>query len=361
MSAPLDGLKVIDFSELLPGPFLSQALVEMGAAVTKVERPPAGDGLRRSSPGLFGLVNRGKGSVVLNLKDQADRDAALEMLRDADVMIEGFRPGVMDRLGLGWDAARAVNPRLVYISMSGFGATGPWVKAPGHDLNYLALAGVTALCGTADGPPDHTFGLPVADLGAAMYGLSSMLAAVIQRDRTGEGQHIDLSITDCLAHWVNTRRALYNHGNITDYAEQRRVALVRPAYGVFACTDGAVSVASLEDHFWAATCKALDMGAFDDPAYATIAARRSVAEAINARLAEQIAPMSRDAAMALFEKHDVPASPVLTPDEAAASEHFAARGLIAQSDAGPFTPFPVRLRGMGDVSPSVPELGSKNR
>ena len=356
MSAPLEGLRVLDFSELLPGPFLSQSLVEMGAQVTKVERPPHGDGLRRSSPGLFGLMNRGKGSIVLNLKDAGDVSKALKLLSDVDVMIEGFRPGVMDRLGLGWDSVRAVNPRLVYISMSGFGATGPWAKAPGHDLNYLALAGVTALCGAPDGPPDHTFGLPVADLGAAMYGLSSVLAAVLQRDRTGQGQHIDLSITDCLAHWVNTRRALYNHGNITNFADQRRVALVRPAYGVFACSDGTVSVAALEDHFWAATCKALDMGGFNDPAYGSIAARRPVAEAINARLAEQIAPMTRDRAMEVFVANDVPASPVLTPDEAAASEHFAARGLIAQSDAGPFTPFPVRLKGMGDVPPSAPKL-----
>jgi len=357
MNAPLEGLKVIDFSELLPGPFLSQCLVEMGARVTKVERPPRGDGLRTTSPGLFGTVNRGKGSVVLNLKDAGDVETALALVRDADVMIEGFRPGVMDRLGLGWDAVKAVNPGCVYISMSGFGATGPWVKAPGHDLNYLALAGVTALCGEPGGAPDHTFGLPVADLGGALYGLSSVLAALMQKGRTGEGQHIDLSITDCLAHWVNTRRALYNHGNVRDFEDQRRMALVRPAYGVFACTDGAVSVASLEDHFWAATCRALDMGEFADEAYAKIAARRPVSEAINARLAQQIAPMSRDQAMTLFEEHDVPASPVLTPDEAAASEHFAARGLIVETDAGPITPFPVRLQGMGPVSPSAPKLG----
>ena len=357
MTAPLSGLSVVDFSELLPGPFLSQCLVEMGARVTKVERPPRGDGLRSSSPGLFGTVNRGKGSVVLNLKDADDRAKALDMVRDADVMIEGFRPGVMDRLGLGWDDVQRVNPRLVYISMSGFGATGPWVKAPGHDLNYLALAGVTSLCGQPGGAPDHTFGLPVADLGGALYGLSSVLAALMQRDRTGEGQWIDLSITDCLAHWVNTRRALYNHGEVRDLEAQRRLALVRPAYGVFACTDGSVSVAALEDHFWAATCRALDMGEFASDDYASIGSRRPVAEAINALLSAQIAPMSRDAAMALFVDHDVPASPVLSPDEAAASDHFAARGLIIETGAGPISPFPVRLRGMGAVSPVAPDLG----
>ncbi len=362
MNAPLQGIKVIDFSELLPGPFLSQCMAEMGAEVIKVERPEHGDGLRRSSPGLFKLVNRGKGSLALNLKTDADRATALDLISKMDVMIEGFRPGVMDRLGLGWDEVRAVSPRCIYISMSGFGATGPWVRAPGHDLNYLAQAGVTALCGTPGGAPEHTFGLPVADLGGALYGLSSVLAAVIQRERTGEGQHIDLSITDCLAHWVNTRRAHYNAGDVHDLEAQRRIALVRPAYGVFACTDGAVSVASLEDHFWKATCVALDMGEFDDPKYAGVADRRPHSDAINARLADQIAPMTRDQAMALFEKHDVPASPVLTPDEAAASDHFAARGLMIDTDAGPITPFPVRLNGMADIGRSAPDLNeSKGR
>ncbi|MWB77703.1 CoA transferase [Pseudooceanicola sp. 216_PA32_1] len=358
MSAPLDGLKVADFSELLPGPFLSMALVELGAEVTKVERPPHGDGLRRASPGLFRLVNRGKGSVALNLKDDAGRAAALDLVSGMDVMIDGFRPGVMDRLGVGYAACRAVNPRLIYIGMYGYGATGPMAGAPGHDLNYLALAGVTALCGRPDGPPEHSFGLPVADLGGALYGLSSVLAAVIQRDRTGEGQFIDLSLTDCLAHWVNTRRAVYDAAGVEDLPGQRRIALVRPAYGVFACADGAVSIAALEDHFWRAVCATLDMGRFDDPAYAAAAARREEAGAINARIADQVARQPLADLLARFEAGDVPASPVLSPAEAAASDHFAARGLIEDSPAGPITPFPVRLNGMRRITAPVPELNA---
>jgi crotonobetainyl-CoA:carnitine CoA-transferase CaiB-like acyl-CoA transferase len=356
LNGPLTGLRIIDFSELLPGPFLSQCLVEMGAEVIKVERPEHGDGLRRSSPGVFALVNRGKGSLALNLKHDADRARALDLISEMDIMIEGFRPGVMDRLGLGWDEVRAVNPRLIYISLSGFGATGPWVKAPGHDLNYLALAGVTSLCGRPGGAPEHTFGLPVADLGGALYGLSSVLAAVIQRERTGEGQHIDLSITDCLAHWVNSRRAVYHHNDVQDLEGQRQIALVRPAYGVFACVDGAVSVASLEDHFWHNTCRALDMGRFAGPEFDRVEARHQEAEAINARLADQIAPLTRAGAIALFERFDVPASPVLSVNETATSEHFAARNLIEDSDAGPVVRFPVRLQGMGSVERSAPKL-----
>lgn len=358
MSAPLDGLRVLDFSELLPGPFLTQAMAEMGAEVTKVERPPHGDALRHASPGLFRLVNRGKGSVTLNLKDDADRAAALELIAGHDVMIDGFRPGVMDRLGVGYEAARRAHPGIIYLGMYGYGATGPMAQAPGHDLNYLALAGVTALCGRPDGPPEHTFGLPVADLGGALYGLSAVLAAVIQRDRTGEGQFLDLSLTDCLAHWVNARRAVYDHAGATDIATQRRLALVRPAYGVFATADGgAVTVAALETHFWQAVQAALDMGRFADPAYDDPARRRAEAEAINARIAQQIAPHDRATILDRLSAHDVPAAPVLTPEEAAGSEHFRARGLIRDSAAGPITPFPVRLRGMEDFDAAPPDPG----
>jgi len=359
--APLTGLKILDFSELLPGPFMSQSLLELGAEVTKVERPPQGDALRHASPGLFRLVSRGKGSIALNLKDDADRAQALELIAQHDVMIDGFRPGVMDRLGVGYEAARAANPAIIYIGMYGYGATGPMAKAPGHDLNYLALSGVTALCGRPGGPPEHTFGLPVADLGGALYGMTAILAAVIQRDRTGEGQFIDLSLTDCLAHWVNSRRAVWDENGTEDLEGQRRTALVRPAYGVFATVDGAVSVAALEGHFWQAVRRALDMGRFADAAYDDAPARRAEAEAINARMAEQIAPWTRDAIMAHLDAHDVPASPVLTPAEAAASEHFRARGLIHDSPAGPITPFPVRLKGMEPVTEAPPDLGSGPR
>lgn len=355
---PLDGITVADFSELLPGPFMTGALAEMGARIIKIERP-GGDGLRQSQPGTFGIVNRGKESVTLDLKSGADRKRAEEIVRAADVMVEGFRPGVMARLGLGYEAMAEVNRGLIYISLSGYGQTGPMVSAPGHDLNYLALAGVTALCGTPDGPPDHTFGLPVADLGGGLYGLASVLAALFQRERTGQGQYIDLSITDCMAHWLNPRRGVYNHRGIDDPAGQREVALVRPAYGVFACTDGAVSVAALEDHFWKNLCRALDLGRFAGAEWDRLAARRTAMRDINAAIAKALSPMTRDAAMAVLGSHDVPASPVLTVNEATGSDHFAARGLITEtSGGGPAVPFPVRLRGMTASMPPAPALGS---
>jgi len=358
MTGPLTGIRVADFSELLPGPFLTMCMVEMGAEVIKIERPPHGDGLRQSSPGTFEIVNRGKQSLTLDLKDAAQVAEAKEIIRGCDVMVEGFRPGVMARLGLGYETVAALNPRLVYISLSGYGQTGPMVRAPGHDLNYLALAGVTSLCGAPGGAPEHTFGLPVADLGGAIYGLACVNAVLLQREREGRGQHIDLSITDCLAHWVNPRRGVYNQNGVEELEAQREIALVRPAYGVFACTDGAISVAALEDHFWAALTRALDLGAYAAPVWATLAARRRDAPGINAAIAAALAPLTRAEAMALMEAHDVPASPVLSVNEAAASDHFAARGLIVETQAGPATPFPVRLSGMARHIAPAPALDS---
>lgn len=353
---PYHGIRVADFTELLPGPFFTQAMAELGAEVIKLERPPAGDGLRASSPGLFTLVNRGKRSLTVDLKDEAGRARALDTVAACDVMVEGFRPGVMERLGLGYEAVRARRPDIVYVSMSGYGQTGPLRNAPGHDLNYMAVAGVTSLSGEAGGPPAHTFGLPAADLAGALYALAATGAALFQRERTGKGQWVDLSITDCMAHWVNARRGPFNHGAVTDLAEQRRLATGRPAYGVFACRDGAISIAALESHFYERLADALALGPFAAAQYRKLAARRRDTAQINAAIATAVAPMSRADALALLQAADVPVSPVLTVDEAAASDHFAARGLIVDTEVGPATPFPIRLAGMAPMPPAAPAL-----
>ncbi|MFP5476993.1 MAG: CoA transferase, partial [Gammaproteobacteria bacterium] len=178
---PLAGITVLDFSELLPGPFFTQMLAEMGAEVIKVERPPHGDNARRLGPGGFEAVNRGKKSVLLDLKDEAGRARAHALLAGADVLVESYRPGVMTRLGLDHASLQAAHPRLVYVSLSGYGQDGPWAQLPGHDINYLAAAGVMALSGEPGGPPAPGFGLPAADLCGAMYALSATLAALLQR------------------------------------------------------------------------------------------------------------------------------------------------------------------------------------
>jgi crotonobetainyl-CoA:carnitine CoA-transferase CaiB-like acyl-CoA transferase len=355
--AALEGVRVVDFTELLPGPFLTQCLVELGAEVVKVERPPVGDPVRQGSPGLFAAVNRGKASLAIDLKSAEGRARALELVGGADVLVEGFRPGVMARLGLGYLALSEINPRLIYLSLSGYGQTGPLAQVPGHDLNYLASAGITALCGEVGAGPQHSFGLPVADLCGAVYGLSAVLAALYQRERTGTGQHLDLALTDCAAHWLNARRGPFHQEGASDLDAQRRLALERPAYGVFACRDGAVTLAALEPHFWRTLVRTLGLDAFAGEIYASIPRRRAAAREINAAIAAKLAPLTRDKAVALLLAADIPAAPVLSPAEAAVSEHHRARGLSRATEAGPLAPFPVRMAGMPDMPAIAPALG----
>lgn len=344
---PLAGITVLDFSELLPGPFLTQMLAEMGAEVIKVERPPHGDNARRLGPGGFEAVNRGKKSVLLDLKDESGRARAHALLAGADVLVESYRPGVMARLGLDHASLQAAHPRLVYVSLSGYGHNGPWAQLPGHDINYLAASGVMALSGEPGGPPAPGFGLPAADLCGAMYALSATLAALLQRQHSGLGQHLDVALADCALHWMTPRLGSFRDGGTTQLEDQRSVALVKPAYGIFRCRDGRhLSVAALEDHFWARLCEVLDMGPFADARYRSFAARKAEAEGINARLAAQVATLDADAAFERMARADLPVAPVVAPTELAATAQFVERGRFLGSEPLAAVAFPVNLRGV---------------
>ena len=198
----LTGIRVLDLSRLLPGPFLTMVLADMGADVVKVEDPRVGDYLRALPPGKGGIagrflaINRGKRSLTLDLKNPIARDAFLDMVRKADVVVETFRPGVMAKLGLSYEALAATNPKIVLCSVSGFGQTGPYADRAGHDLGYIALAGVLAMGGEADGAPGMP-GVQIADLaGGALWGATAILGALVGRQRTGKGAHLDISMTE---------------------------------------------------------------------------------------------------------------------------------------------------------------------
>jgi CoA:oxalate CoA-transferase len=202
----------------------------------------------------------------------------------------------------------------VYVSLSGYGQTGPWADLPGHDINYLAAAGVLAVSGVPGGGPAQSFGLPVADLCGAMYALSSTLAALYQRQHTGQGQHLDVALADCALHWMNPRVGAWREAGAHTLEAQREATLVKPAYGAFACRDGRhVSIAALEDHFWVRLCEALDLAPYGGEAFRAMKARKAVAGAINARIAEVLADRDADEVFALLQRHDVPAAPVVEP------------------------------------------------
>jgi len=355
---PLAGVRVLDFSELLPGPFLSQCMVELGAEVIKVERPPHGDPTRRVSPGLFTAVNRGKRSWLADLKDPAARAPVLALADEADVLLAQFRPGVIDRLGFGAAAMRARNPRLIHVCLSGFGSGGPRADWPGHDINYLAVAGVAALAGT-DADPTPRPGVPMADLGASVYGLAAVNAALFQRERTGRGQHLDIAITDCAAHWMNPRWAVIHQRGATTLAAQRAVAQQRPAYGVFRCRDGRLlSVAALETHFWQRLARALALPQAGDPAWDDPQRRAQGAADLNDALQAALSRCDAESALARLIAADVPAALVADPADVSADPQFMARALFIDTAAGPLARFPVAMQGRTAPPPDAPALGA---
>ncbi|MGH2523092.1 MAG: CaiB/BaiF CoA transferase family protein, partial [Anaerolineales bacterium] len=327
-AAPLEGLRVVDFSELLPGPFLSQCLAEMGAEVVKVERPPKGDNARTLVPGVFAAMNRGKSSVFLDLKVQAQRDHALALAAEADIVLEGYRPGVMARLGLGYDTVQASNPRVIYVSITGSGQTGPLATLAGHDLNYLAASGVTALSGRAGEAPEHGYGIPVADLSGSLYGLAATLAALAQRQRTGRGQWLDVSITDCLAHMMNPRIGQFVTKGQIDLETQRAEALLRPGYGVFKTADGAnLAIAAVEDHFWTRLVKVLDLD-IGDLDTSSFTARTAQAHRVNQRVAERVASVDAATLRERLAREDLPWSDVVEPSRLAEHPQHRSRGKL---------------------------------
>jgi alpha-methylacyl-CoA racemase len=265
MSGPLAGVRVLDLSRLLPGGFCSLLLADYGAEVLKVEdtglgdyirwAPPLHDGVEPSAASaLFLSLNRGKRSIRIDLKTGAGRDVLLRLVREHDVLLESFRPGVLDRLGVGFERLREENPGLVYCAITGFGQEGPDRGRPGHDIDYLARGGLLGLTGERDGPPVVPAG-QIADLGGgALMAAFGILAALRERDASGEGQLVDVSMTRGAQSWL----AMVAARHLADGEVPRRGALELagglPCYRTYACADGWVALGALEPKFWAAFC-----------------------------------------------------------------------------------------------------------
>ncbi|HVH63106.1 MAG TPA: CaiB/BaiF CoA-transferase family protein, partial [Candidatus Dormibacteraeota bacterium] len=262
-STTLAGIRILDLSRLLPGAFCTMLLADLGADVIKVEEPESGDYMRWTPPlvdgqsVLFDAINRNKRSVALNLKEQSGRDALLRLVESADVLVEGNRPGVMERLGLGWEVLHARNPRLVMCSITGYGQDGPFASRAGHDLNYMAIAGALGLNGERGGPP-IPLSVQVADIGGGgLQPAVEILAALVEVQRGGEGRWIDVAMLDGAAMWLALVFAAHSAGEPIQRGDQR-LAGRYACYRVYECSDHRYySVGALEPKFWAALCSAL--------------------------------------------------------------------------------------------------------
>src|SRR4051794_1263820 len=320
MPGRLDGLRVLDLTVWRPGPYATQLLAEHGADVLKVE-PPGGDPMR-SMPDLFDILGAGKRSIVLDLKRDDDRERCLDLAAEADVFVESYRPGVADRLGVGYEAVAARNPAIVYCSVSGFGALGPLAPLPGHDVNYLAYSGTLRPRGGEPREPT----IPISDLGGGVAAAFAIAVACLGAQRDGRGERIDVSVADVLATWVGPVGPV----RMVDLDAPLNGA---PGYGVFPTADDrhvAIGIMN-EDHFWVGLCRALDLGVHEE---LTNAERNRRIHELNAAIASVILGLSQADALERLGRHDVPASPVLTQAEMLAHPHFRVRGTIVERPDG---------------------------
>ncbi len=249
----LDGVRVLDLSRLLPGGYCTKLLQEQGATVLKVETP-AGDPIRRLPGGdaYFDALHHGKQVMRLDLRSPSGREALLRRVVDADVLVEGFRPGRMERMDLGYAALAAINPSLVYCAITGYGSDGPLARRAGHDLNYLAVSGALSLMPRRDGAPAIP-GLQVADLAGGLQAAFLIAAALTSRSRTGRGRRVEVSMTSLMRSWTVLPRAAQRVG-LTGIGLTGDL----PCYHVYAVADGFLTVAALEGAFWAEFCHAID-------------------------------------------------------------------------------------------------------
>ena len=364
---PLSGITVVDFSRVLAGPMATQILGELGARIIKIERPGTGDEARQWEPRLpegdsayFFAFNRGKESVSLNLKSEEGRRIARELAGKVDVVVENFLPGVMDSWGLGYEELSQVNPRLVYVSNTGFGQSGPYMKRNGYDTIFQALSGMMALTGEKDGPPAKV-GLPIADLTSGLWITIATLVGLIGRGQSERGTHIDVAMLDIQVSLLTIAASRF----FATGEDPRRAGTEHPGRvpsAAFQCRDGSWLHISASDQHWAAVCDVLqlDQLASDrdlDLNAGRVTRREEVMQAMTAAIAKR----ERTEIAEALRAAGVPAGEVNSVREILSDRHIAERGMVQEFDhptAGKFPALrtPLQFSGFENPKTSAPPL-----
>lgn len=334
--AALDGVEVLDLTLLLPGPLCTQILLDLGANVTKIEPPAPGDymslwpPLAGSVSAMYLALNHGKQQLTLNLKDATDREKFLEMVAKADVVVEGFRPGVLDRLEVGYEQLRAVNPRVVLCSISGYGKDGPLSQRAGHDLNYQALAGVLSLSG-GDAPSPPNPSLQVADTCGGSYAAAMLImAALFERTTTNVGQHIDVSMSEQLLPLMTTSFANASVENRDPQRDGELLSGGAPCYRTYRTADNQYfTVGALEPKFWHALAAAIELPELAETPHLVT----EQSEAISQRLIEVFASKTANEWTAIFAATDACCEKALEFNEVVSHEHWVARESFREIEA----------------------------
>jgi len=364
---PLTDVTVLDVTQMVSGPFASMQLADLGADVYKIERPDGGE-LGRSNPPFvegrstyFASVNRNKESVAMDLKSDCGREAFRSLAERADVIVENNPPGRMERFGLGYETISDLNPEIVYCSITGFGQTGPYRELPALDIVAQALSGVMSITGPADGEPQRA-GVPIGDIAASMYAVQSIVLALYQRERTGEGDFLDVSMLDCLTTWL-TVRAGYSWGKEEPYPRMGNALPEFVPYGVYRATDGYLALVVVADHHWERLCATIGREELaDDERFATGSARIDHREAVEELLAEAFATASADEWFDRLRERGVPAAPIYDTLEVRADEHVRSRDLLTTVDDGNCETnairYPVDFETIdAEITEGVPDLG----
>ncbi|WP_395685958.1 CaiB/BaiF CoA transferase family protein [Caenimonas koreensis] len=354
---PLQGVKVLDVCQVMAGPYACMLLGDLGADVIKVEPPGGGDqtrgsmGFKMKGPDSMGFLNmnRNKRSIALNLKSKAGRDVLVQLARDADILIENYRPGAMKRLGLGYDDLKAINPKLVYTSISGFGQTGPWADRPGFDLMAQAMSGVMSVTGYPGGPPVKA-GVPVADIGCALFAVYATLAAYIGAKGSGQGQYVDASLFDSAiafsiwdtCDWWGTGKPPQPLGTSNK---------MTAPYQAMRSSDGYFVMGANNQKLWQLLCNVIGrLDLLADERFTTISLRLQHRAELEVELEKTFALQPKDYWVDTLLAAGIPAGPILTYPEAFESEHGKARQMRMEIDHPiegkvPNIGFPVKLGG----------------
>jgi crotonobetainyl-CoA:carnitine CoA-transferase CaiB-like acyl-CoA transferase len=345
---PLAGVRLVDFSMFVPGPFASAMLADLGAEVIKVE-PPRGDPGRAYVPVQFRMENRNKRSLAVDLKNPNSQKIVEGLVKRADIVIEGFRPGVAKRLGIDYEALRKQNPKLIYCSISGYGQTGPWRSRPGHDVNYVAAAGALAFPGQWLKPATRS-SLPLADMGGGAFAAIAVLSALYERSTSGKGAYLDLSLFESAFFWAAQRHSL-------DPDVDPR-AHIFPVNDVFETADGKrLTLGILEEHFWQSFLRLVPE--LDLKQFSTDAARRENGDALSKMMAQVMRKRTAADWIELLEQNDVPVDLCATPGEAAQHPQLVERQAVERG----FAKFPLwaNRRRAGSIRAGVPGCGEHSR
>jgi crotonobetainyl-CoA:carnitine CoA-transferase CaiB-like acyl-CoA transferase len=363
---PLAGVRVLDFTRVLAGPAASLALADLGAEVFKIEPPGSGDETRDFPPirdgesHYFLSVNRGKKSIVVDLKSEEGVALVRDLAAKCDIVVENYRPGVMDRLGLGYEALSAINPGLLYCAISGYGQTGPLRDRPSFDIVLQAMSGALSVNGEPGMPP-MKLGIPLGDLVGGINGPIAILAALHERNSTGRGRYIDVSLMDGMIGLLGYLAQLaFFTGEDPKPQGSQHPNLV--PYGIFPASDGSIVVACLMNSFWERICNALGMQDWiADPRFASIEKRRDSRAVVNERISECTSRHSVQELVAVFTEYQVPHAPILGINEALSQPQAVEREMVVEVDHKtlgriPIVNRPIKYGGDKQPAPAAPPV-----